>query len=462
MNSNECKLKIKICYKGKQFETESEDIIPLQKIKEISIEKFDIIKEDEKFINFEYHSNKENKNHPIENEDNIIRYADEDNSGNLFCNLELVINNPKSNLKVSKLSNEIKGEKIENKKPSVIDINKITDKVKTDIKQDEKENNINEINKLKLDIENIKKRFNFELTNLQKENSEKEQKVKDSKNLINNLKENIKKKENEITIINSEINKLRKENEIEKNQKNNFINKYIQSSNNLNEFIEKTNKCYNNLLKVKSTFEGIIEEMKLKIDIVNEYKNEKNENNVKKKDMEENENIELIKNVIEQMKIYQNNEVIEENKKLKEENSKLKIQLEEINNEKNKFDVLTGMFENLKKENQEIKQIIYYIAEKTEEKNILINENEPQGKKDKKGHKENKGNKENKDKKEQKEQKDKNRILSIFDRIKKVNKEIDKNPSNNTKNEINSSKPKMSKENNNNNMINKKEKNKYY
>ena len=54
MNSNECKLKIKVCYKDKQFEVESEEIIPLQKIKEKAIEKIDIIKEDEKFINFEY------------------------------------------------------------------------------------------------------------------------------------------------------------------------------------------------------------------------------------------------------------------------------------------------------------------------------------------------------------------------------------------------------------------------
>ena len=368
MNSNECKLKIKIYYKGKQFEKESEDIIPLQEIKEKSIEKFDIIKEDEEFINFEYHSNKENKNLPIKNEDDIIRYADEDSSGNLFCNLELVINNPKSNLTVSKLSNEIKGEKIENKKPSVIDLNKITDKVKTDIKQDEKEKYLNEIKKLKLDIENINKRYNFELTNLQKENSEKEQKVKDSKSLINSLKENIKKKENEITIINSEINKLKKENEMANNQKNDFMNKYIQSSNNLNEFIEKTNKCYNNLLKVKSTFEGIIEEMKLKIDIVNEYKNEKN---AKKKDMEENENIELIKSVIEQMKLQQNNEVIEKNKKLEEENKILKEQIKELEN-KNKIEIeslfgqeisfVNKMFEGIKTDNEEIKQKIISLS----------------------------------------------------------------------------------------------------
>ena len=236
MNSNECKIKIKICYEGKQFEKESEDIIPLQKIKEISKEKFDIIKEDEKLINFEYHSNKENKNHPIKNEEDIIRYADEDSSGNLFCNLELVINNPKSKLKDIKLSNEFKGEKIESKKPSIIDINKITDKEKTDIKQDEKENYINEINKLKLEIEEINKKHNFELTNLQKENSEKEQKVKDSEKLINNLEENIKKKENEITNINSEINNLKKE---------------CAKFNNLNEFIEKANKSYDNLLKVE-------------------------------------------------------------------------------------------------------------------------------------------------------------------------------------------------------------------
>ena len=93
MNEPKIKIKITISYKGKQFEEESNFIIPLQKIKEIAIEKFDIIKEDKECINFEFHSNEENKNYPIKNEEDIIRYADIDNSGNLFCNLELVINN---------------------------------------------------------------------------------------------------------------------------------------------------------------------------------------------------------------------------------------------------------------------------------------------------------------------------------------------------------------------------------
>ena len=70
--------------------------------------------------------------------------------------------------------------------------------------------------------------------------------------------------------------------------------------------------------------------MKLKIDIVNEYKNEKN---AKKKDMEENENIELIKSVIEQMKLEQNNEVIKKNKKLEEEIKKLEKENKKLEEE---------------------------------------------------------------------------------------------------------------------------------
>ena len=118
MNSNDCKLKIKVCYKDKNFEDESKNIIPLQKIKEKAIKEFDIKKEDEEFINFEYHSNKDNKNNQIENEDNIIQYSNEDSSGNLFCKLELVINNPKTKTKDNNLSNEAKVEKIESKKSS--------------------------------------------------------------------------------------------------------------------------------------------------------------------------------------------------------------------------------------------------------------------------------------------------------------------------------------------------------
>jgi len=126
------------------------------------------------------------------------------------------------------------------------------------------------------------------------------------------------------------------------------------------------------------------------------------------------------------------------------------------------------MFENIKKENQEIKQIIYFIAEKINEKKILNNENEHQGKKDKKDNKikkdkkdskENTENKENKDKKEQKEQKEqkeKNRFYqNILGRFK--NKNV--NTSNNNKSEINSFEPKMPKETNNNSINNKENKN---
>ena len=108
------------------------------------------------------------------------------------------------------------------------------------------------------------------------------------------------------------------------------MNEYSQSSNNCNEFIEKPNESYNDLLKVKSTLEGVIEEMKLNEKIVNGYSNEKNE---EKKDIEENEidkNIELIKSVIEQMKLEQKNEVIEKNKILEEENKNLKNKIKEM------------------------------------------------------------------------------------------------------------------------------------
>ena len=202
MNSNECKLKIKVCYKDKYFEDESDNIIPLLLIKEKAIKKFDIKKEDEEFINFEYHSNKENINYQIENDNNIIQYSNEDSSGNLLCILELVINNPKTKSKVNKLSNEDKVEKIESENSFNKNINEINDKIKIDIKQQEKKVYENEINELKLEIEKIKNNHNSELENLKKENSEKEKKVKESENLINNLKKDIKNKENEITNIN--------------------------------------------------------------------------------------------------------------------------------------------------------------------------------------------------------------------------------------------------------------------
>jgi len=321
MNSNECKLIIKVCYKDKHFEDESNDIIPLQQIKEKAIKKFDIKKEDEEFINFEYHSIKENKSNPIENENNIIQYSNEDSSGNLFCNLELVINNPKRESKEKehdKLSNEFEAEKIKSEKSSHKNINEINDKVKRDIKQDEKEIYENEINKLKLEIEKINENHNLEFANLKKENLEKEKK---NENLINSLEKNIKNKENEITNINSEINNIKKELEKINSQNNNIENAY--NNNHWNEFIEKANKSYDNLLKINSTFEEIIKEIKLNKKILSENRNENNEEKKEMNEIEKNKNIELIKSVIKQMKLEENNEVIEKYKKLEEENKKL-------------------------------------------------------------------------------------------------------------------------------------------
>ena len=378
MNSNDCKLKIKVYYKDKQFEEESKDIIPLQKIKEKAIKEFEIIKEDEDFINFTYHSNKENKNYSIENDNEIIKYCDEDSSGDLFCKFELIINNPKSKMKENKLCNENKGEIIESEQSNK-EIKIINEKTTTDIKEDEKENYKNEINKLKLEIEKI----NSEFTNLKKENAEK---VKENEQIINDLKENCKNKEIEITNNKSKINNLssmleetKKECETINNQKLQIESKYQHFNVDWKELLKKTDESYKNLLNKISTLEGVIEKMKLNKNILDEYRNERKE---EKKEMEENEknkNIELIKNVIEQIKLEQNNEVIEINKKLKEENQNLKNKIKKIENENNKniesiILVLNKMYEEMI--NQEIKKSINSIFDKISEINDYIKEND--------------------------------------------------------------------------------------
>ena len=375
MNSKECKLKIIVCYKDKKFEEESKDIIPLQKIKEKAIKEFNILKEDEDFINFEYHSNKENKNYSIEEDNDIIKYSEEDSSGDLFCKFELIINNPKSTIKENKLSNENKGEIIENKKSNK-DINKINRKEEIDIIEDEKEIYKNEINKLRLEIEKIKERFSSEFEKLKNENLVKEKKVKESEQLIYNLEKKIKFKDNEITNNNYKINNLssvleetKKECETIKKQKNNIVNKYQKFNDNLNEFIEKNDENYNNLLNIKSSFEEVIEKMKLNKNMLEGYRNEKNEKKKEMKENEKNKNLDLIKSVIKQMKIEQNNEVIEKNKKLEEENKILKSKIKEMkiyrdiaHYENKRADLLIKtMIENMKKDNQEIKNIINYL-----------------------------------------------------------------------------------------------------
>ena len=378
MNSNECKIKIKVYYKDKQFEEESEYIIPLQKIKEKAIKDFDIIKEDEDFINFTYRSNKENKIYLIENDNDIIKYCDEDSSGDLFCKLELVVNNPKSKMKENKLCNENEGDIIESKQ-SDKEIKIINEKITTDIKEGEKENYKNEISKLKLEIEKI----NSEFTNLKKENSEK---VKENEQIINDLKENFKNKEIEITNNKSKINNLssvleetKKECETINKQKLQIESKYQHFNVDLKEFIKKVDENYKNLLNKISTLEGEIEKMILNKNILDEYRNERKE---EKKEMEENEknkNNKLIKNVIEQMKFEQKNEILEINKKLQEENKDLKNQIKKMENENNKniknlILALNKMYEEMS--NQEIKKSINSIFDKINEINAYIKEND--------------------------------------------------------------------------------------
>jgi len=302
MNSNECKLKIKVCYKDKYFEDESEDIIPLQKIKEKAIEKLNIIKEDEEFINFQYHSNKENKNESIKIEDDIIRYSDEDSSGNLFCNLELVINNPKRKSNDNKLANEIKVKKIESKKTSNENLNKINEKVNADIKEEMKKKYEDEINKLKSEIENINNKYNSTLTILQKENSEKEKVINNLNKNIENQKNEIINKNSKISNLSSELENAKKESVNANNQKTNIMNKYRDFNDDLNKFIEKTDDSCKDLLNVNSTLKGIIEKMELNKKIVNGYAKEMEEEKKKMKENEKNKNIELIKSVIRRNK----------------------------------------------------------------------------------------------------------------------------------------------------------------
>ena len=391
MNSNDCKLKIKIYYKNKQFEEESKYIIPLQKIKEKAIKEFDIIKEDEDFINFEYHSNKENKNYSIEEDNDIIKYSEEDSSGDLLCKFELIINNPKSKMKENELSNENKGEIIESK-TSNKNINQINENAKEDIKEDEKENYKNEINKLRLEIEKIKESFNSELENLKKENSEKEKKVKESEQLINNLEKNIKIKENEITDKNLKLNNLSSKLEESKKECENINNQKLQIESEYKNFknfnvdwkdlLKKADENYKNLLKKISTLEGAIEKIKSNKNILDEYRNERNEEKKELKENENNKNKELIKSVIEQMKLEQKNEVIEKNKILEEENKNLKNIIKEMENQ-NKLEIekqqykhfegivliLNEMFKEIDKGNKNINSILGINANKKENDN---------------------------------------------------------------------------------------------
>ena len=64
----------------------------------------------------------------------------------------------------------------------------------------------------------------------------------------------------------------------------------------MNEFIEKANKSYDNLLKLKSTLEEVIEEMKLNKKILNGYNNEKNEEKKVMEEMEKGDKDEKSKN----------------------------------------------------------------------------------------------------------------------------------------------------------------------
>lgn len=302
MNSKECTLKLIISYNDKSFEEISEDIISLQKVKDLCVQNFGLLQEDKNDIKLQYYSKHENKFYSIENEEEIIRMSEEDDSGNLFININALIDKKedKDNSKENKLSDKNEQEKLLNKKDN---FNKENSKLLNEIisestKLDNKENKEKITNLISQDIK---------LDNKDKNNLKETNNVGDEKNsdIISN------KNINEQKINSSEIFENKAKPLLDTNidfDKNQYLTGIFEKTSNINEKLEIEN-LKEEIKNNKSIYDLEIDRLQ------NEKKEQEKENNtliVEKKVLllkiqnlkKENEMIKLQKDNI--LKKYQN------------------------------------------------------------------------------------------------------------------------------------------------------------
>ena len=118
MDSNDYQLRVNVIFGNKNFKMESVNIISLEQIKNLSLEKFGLKKEEKKLLSFTYqnHKNKryfiqnhKNKRYFIESENDLIKYAEEKDSAleiNIYLNIDNNKNEVTINNKIDKYNSE--------------------------------------------------------------------------------------------------------------------------------------------------------------------------------------------------------------------------------------------------------------------------------------------------------------------------------------------------------------------
>ena len=134
MNSNEYKLNLIVTYNEKSFNEESSDIFSLEQIKNMSIEKFFISKEDAKYMKFTCLNNKE-KICFIESDDDIITNISKKDLDHYEIKMKLSIDKKDINIP-KKIQNDNFEKAIEKKIDKIINDFKKSS-IKVDIKEKE-------------------------------------------------------------------------------------------------------------------------------------------------------------------------------------------------------------------------------------------------------------------------------------------------------------------------------------
>ena len=240
MNSNNCILKIEIFYKDNKCEVSSKNKITLEDIEYKTKKHFNISKENKNFLRF-CHKDKEKNMKFLENDDDIIKYAEEIGPNNYLLKTELIIDKYKFQYEFLKTLSKDENENLQNKNNKLKKENEDLDnKIK---------NNENIINQLKADNENIKKIIETE--NILKEK-------------IDTLKSENEKLKKEIdNIKNKKLLKSFNENEER-------YNKLKEENNNLNKIINEYKNKYEELEKKNSILQGTIEKMNQSLININE------------------------------------------------------------------------------------------------------------------------------------------------------------------------------------------------
>ena len=163
MDSNDCQLIVKIIFGNKNFKLESSNIITLEQIKNLSLEKFGLKKEEKEFLSFSY-QNQNSESFFIESENDLIKYADEKDSAleiNIYLNLdtknEILITDKNENYNSEKTQSNLNKEYEKQ-------INELKEEIEK--QKNQKNNIINEYKKKIKDMNELEQKFNSEINKL--------------------------------------------------------------------------------------------------------------------------------------------------------------------------------------------------------------------------------------------------------------------------------------------------------